>query len=569
MIKLIIPNLALNTKKADLINNSVRISFPYDYDMVEKIKTLEARKRLSETNEWTCGLVKENIELLIKWEFDIGDELRRWYTTITTDISELQSIGNIPGFKRTLYPFQKIGVEFIESRNGCALVADEMGLGKTIQAIAWLKLNENKDIWPCLITGKAIAKINWQRELLNSADFNSEIIYGYYEHRKYQRHRFNTNIQIVNYDILYYTIECKICKGKGCSTCYKKGYIYLPRTDILNQDYKTVILDEPQYINNSSAHRTKATKAICKSMVYKIGLTGTPMDKTIDLFNILNIIAPSMYPNYFKFSSLFFKGKELELHERLKSTIMIRRLMVDVLPDLPKLTRIVVPLELTNKDEYFQAEDNLIEWLQINSPEKVKGALKAVAFAKFEVLKQLAIKGKMKAIKEWIDEYLDTGNKLVVFTFHSDILEELVKEYNGEVVFIKGGMSEKKRQGAIDQFQTDDKVKIIICNIVAASESITLTAAHATATIELLWGPKLHDQAEKRVLRIGQESDKAFGYYLLAVGTVDERITRLIDEKRKTRDKVLDGIETKESDLLTSLINEYAKEKLHGKKEIN
>ena len=52
-----------------------------------------------------------------------------------------------------LYPFQQEAVEFIEARDGRAILGDEMGLGKTVEALAWL--DSHKDIGSVLIVAPA------------------------------------------------------------------------------------------------------------------------------------------------------------------------------------------------------------------------------------------------------------------------------------------------------------------------------------------------------------------------------------------------------------------------------
>jgi SNF2 family DNA or RNA helicase len=82
-------------------------------------------------------------------------------------------------------------------------------------------------------------------------------------------------------------------------------------------------------------------------------------------------------------------------------------------------------------------------------------------------------------------------------------------------------------------------VKLILIGIKLAV-GLTLTAASDTATIEFGWTPAVHDQAEDRVHRIGQKN-AVVAYYLVASKTIEEKIGKLIEEKRRVVNAVADG----------------------------
>jgi SWI/SNF-related matrix-associated actin-dependent regulator 1 of chromatin subfamily A len=235
---------------------------------------------------------------------------------------------------------------------------------------------------------------------------------------------------------------------------------------------------------------------------------------------------------------------------------MIRRLRKDVLPDLPTVTRSVIPLEIDNRSEYNKAERDLIKWVRENrGEEKASKAFNAEALVRIEVLKQLSIKGKIGACIEWIEEYLESGKKLVVFTMHRQTLTDVVKHFKGKVVKLEGKDNLQQKQYAVDQFQKNDKIKLFVGNLKAAGNLITLTAADSTCHLELAWNPSKHDQGESRVCRIGQLSDKVNAYYLLAYLTIEERISKLIDKKRVMVNAVLDGEDTPNDSMLSELLN--------------
>jgi SNF2 family DNA or RNA helicase len=93
-------------------------------------------------------------------------------------------------------------------------------------------------------------------------------------------------------------------------------------------------------------------------------------------------------------------------------------------------------------------------------------------------------------------------------------------------------------------------------NLKSGGVGITLTAASDMVILELGWNPKIMDQAIDRIHRIGQLSG-VNAYYLLALGTIEEKIAELLDKKRKIIDGVIDGIETDEESLLMELIKAY------------
>lgn len=234
---------------------------------------------------------------------------------------------------------------------------------------------------------------------------------------------------------------------------------------------------------------------------------------------------------------------------------------MDVLPDLPEKIRSVQPIELSNREEYDLEEEAFREWA--NNPmrrkmKKLDPQQQAEALVHIERMKQLCIKGKLKNAIGWIEDFLETEDKLVLFTTHQktvDVLQDKLHKYNP--VTIDGRVSPDVRFDLVDAFQTDPTCRVFIGNIKAAGIGITLTAASATCFLELGWTPGEHDQAEDRVHRIGQEADSVMAYYLLSINTIEERIASLLDRKRAVLASVLDGKEVESESMLMELVNQY------------
>jgi len=290
-----------------------------------------------------------------------------------------------------------------------------------------------------------------------------------------------------------------------------------------------------------------------------------------EFYNGLNLINRQLFPSFMQFAFRYcdpkhngfgmdFNGaSNLEELFIVTKKVMIRRLKKDVLPELPPKQRIVLPFEIDNKNEYREAENDLLRWLRENiGTDAARRAKSAEVLTRFAYLKRLAAKGKMKQAIQWIRDFIETGNKLVVFACHREVVERIHEEFQGEgAVRIYGGDSMTKRDQAVDSFQNDPSCRLFVGNIEAAGIGITLTAASATCFVELGWTPGEHNQAEDRIHRIGQEADSVFAYYLIADGTIEDKIIKILDEKRKVLDKALDGIDTEESNLLGRLLENF------------
>lgn len=184
----------------------------------------------------------------------------------------------------------------------------------------------------------------------------------------------------------------------------------------------------------------------------------------------------------------------------------------------------------------------------------------AEALVKLEALKQVAAEEKLNAVISWIQDFLDTGEKLVLFATHRHIINRLLAAFPTSSIAITGETPQEQRQDAVDAFQTDDTVRLFVGNINAAGVGITLTAASNVAFVELPWRPGDLDQAEDRCHRIGQ-TDSVTAWYLLAADTIDEQVARMLDDKRRVVDATTDGKDTdSRSGLVAQLVASLTKE---------
>lgn len=542
-----IKNLKTVSKKVTLATNQtgekvLKITFPYNVDTLFQVRSLPGRKYHVDEVCWSAPVFPKIIQQLISWGFIIDESVTQFMQAEKVRSDYVSANGKIKGLRGILKPFQSECVSFIENRDGRALIADEMGLGKTIETLGWIQLHPEKR--PVIFVVPKSAKLNWKKEIESwLPEPDVEVLTGE------KAWRITGEFIILNYDILHAWIN-----------------------ELKKINAQILVTDECHLYKNSKAKRTSAIKKLGKGIPHILALSGTPIvNRPVEIFNAVNLIDAQIFPSYWDFTERYCARKHTnfgwdvsgssntqELHSILSGTIMIRRLKKDVLTELPDKIFSFVPMELRNEKEYQNAENNFISYLtsiKKNTTEITK-IIRAEQLAKIEILKQLAIKGKLPDVIDWIDNFIETGQKLVVFATHKFVIDALMEHFGKVAVKIDGSVGETARQKAENEFQTNPKITLFVGNIQAAGTVITLTASSNVAFIEFPWTPGELKQAMDRVHRIGQK-ECVNVYYLLAQDTIDEKIARILDEKQKVLNSVHDGIETETNSLLIKLIQEY------------
>lgn len=521
---------------------------------------------------WTCPPHLKTIERLRNNGFKIEGETDKLIQHEETPKQEEIKPIAPKGLTQPLWKFQEVGVGFIESRNGRALIADSMRLGKTVQALGWTQVRE--DSKPALVICDASAKLVWadhiKKWLVKKS--NTFILQGRREHDIPK----DAEFIIVNYESLYCSNTCYACNGtkkvfnRRCKICKGKGKIPALREDLKNFKFNTLIVDEAQKMRDDKTYHTQIILQIGKTVPYTIATTGTPIENRPDeFFNIINLINPKLFPKRWEFRKKFcglhhdgfgwnYKGSTntKALHKILKDTIMIRRLFHEVEKDTPEKVRPVIPLEFDEKCR----EEYRITSKKITS-EGAKSKYGNI-LAQYEILKQIAVQGKMESAIRWIEEFLEEGGKkLIVFCIHQKVIDILHNHFKNTSVVLDGrtsstidkdGLNDRKR--AEIAFQTDDNITLFIGNIQAASKAICLDAANDVAFIEFSFVPGHHAQAEDRPLSLKKKGKHIYAWYLVAKGTIEEDIVELLDKKCKILNQVLDGQDVEETSMFSELL---------------
>jgi SNF2 family DNA or RNA helicase len=236
-----------------------------------------------------------------------------------------------------------------------------------------------------------------------------------------------------------------------------------------------------------------------------------------------------------------------ELAGRL-TRMMIRRTKGEVAIDLPDLQRALVPVEIKNRAAYRKALKDVREWLQSKNKEVVNPAH---ALTRLNVLRQIVGEGKVDAAVELAENILQDGKKVVLFAHHKaivDSLKEKLKDYG--VLQITGDISQKERSSNVNEFLSLDSSKRVMIISTAGAEGIDLFSASDIIFVERQWTPAMEEQAEARLHRMGQKNPVT-AWYLVAKGTVDEKLAKIVAQKRETIGQIIS-----QDEVLTTIMDE-------------
>lgn len=450
-------------------------------------------------------------------------------------------------------PFQRAGIAYASQRPA-TLIADEMGLGKTIQAIG--VINMDPEIKTVLVICPASLKINWQRELTRwlTRPLKIGIVNGQWLP--------DWDIIIINYDVL------------------KKWDSTLKQTQ-----FDLLICDEAHYLKNPKAQRTnqvlgkwdrdpdKRIPAI--QATRKLFLTGTPIvNRPIELWPMLHSLQPdSLGKSWRGYVMRYCNGHETrwgwdvsgasnlsELQEKLRSTLMVRRLKRDVLTELPAKRRQVIELPANGCSEVIEAEQSAwraheerlselkarVELSKASdNPADYEAAIQNLregaqaAFNEISRLRHETALAKIPMVIDQLKETLEAVDKIVLFCHHKDVVAAIQTEMGDSCVILTGDQNQTQRQEAVDRFQSDPSIKVFIGTIGAAGVGITLTAAAHVVFAELDWVPGNVTQAEDRCHRIGQ-TNSVLIQHLVLDGSLDCRMAHVLVAKQEVIDQALD-----------------------------
>jgi len=470
-------------------------------------------------------------------------------------------------------PFQRAGIAYIlKAPRRRVILGDEMGLGKCIESIGYMNMEA---VGTALVVCPASLRINWLRELERwlVSPRNIHVV------DSDDPPPASAEVVIVNYE--------RVIRGKI-------------KDSLMGWAWDLLICDEAHYLKTENAKRTVAVlgrrakprkqQEAIEGLIHRsrtfLALTGTALlNRPIELYTLLSAIDEAAWGDKIQFGVRYCAGHQKrvgfnkalntptmawdfsgashldELQERLRSTCLVRRLKVDVLPELPPKRRELIVLD--PKAARGVLAKQLREWnakyaetfsglqtemfVSEKDPEAYASAVARleahleIAFEDMSTVRKLVALAKVPAVIDHLQLLLEAHEvpKVVCWAHHHEVIDEIAPAFNDMgAITLDGRDGMKARQKAVDAFQGDASVRLLVAGIRAAGEGLTLTAASHEVFAELDWTPARLTQAEDRCHRIGQKN-MVLIQHLVFDGSIDAMIAHVLLKKQAIADKVL------------------------------
>jgi SNF2 family DNA or RNA helicase len=167
--------------------------------------------------------------------------------------------------------------------------------------------------------------------------------------------------------------------------------------------------------------------------------------------------------------------------------------------------------------------------------------------------------GKLTRLTEMLEEVLEAGEKALIFSQFAEMGEILAlhceQVFGKRISFLHGGTPRLERERMIVDFEKPDGANLFVLSLKAGGTGLNLVAANHVFHYDRWWNPAVENQATDRAFRIGQMKTVQV-HKFICMGTLEERIDQMVEEKRDLAEKVVEAGEV----WLTELSNQQLKD---------
>ncbi|MFE5586240.1 DEAD/DEAH box helicase [Kitasatospora sp. NPDC056531] len=446
-----------------------------------------------------------------------------------------------PALKATLRDYQRRGLAWLAHMcelglGGC--LADDMGLGKTITLLA-LHLHRQADpvtAGPTLVVCPASLLGNWQREAEKFAPGTP--VRRYHGGGRHLDEVAGDEIVLVTY-----------------------GVLRRDRERLAEVGWGLLAADEAQHVKNPYSTTARELRALPGRA--RVALTGTPVENNLsELWALLDWTTPGLLGSLPAFRERHARavesGEDPEAAERLSRLVrpfLLRRKKSDpgIAPELPAKTETerIVQLTAEQASLYEAVVRETMERIRESEGITRRGlvlklltGLKQICNHPAQYLRQAGPltgrSGKLDVLDELLDTIVAEGESALVFTQYTQmakLIEHHLVQRGMAPLYLHGGTPVARREEMVAAFQAGE-VPVFLLSLKAAGTGLNLTRATHVVHYDRWWNPAVEDQATDRAYRIGQDRPVQV-HKLVAEGTVEDKVARLLESKRALAEAVV------------------------------
>lgn len=471
------------------------------------LRTRNPQKYECIPNSAVLGQTPDGVyEVAVHWELDAVRVLKN--LGVKNVPSPILGRYNWPG-RHKPFSHQRETAQFL-TLNPRAFVFNEPGTGKTMSAIwaADFLMKAGKVRKVLVLCPLSIMQSAWHKDIAASTIHRTAVVCHHVDpERRVRMVEHGYDFTIVNYDGLPMIIDA--LKKRG--------------------DIDLVIVDEANAYKNPQTKRWKVLNALLKPETMLWMMTGTPAAQSpLDAFGLAKLVNPGGVPRFMtawkdevmtqitRFKWVPKKTSRERVYTALQPAIRFAK--KDCL-DLPPVltTARDVPLTAQQAKYYKIIKTQMLSQVAgetisaVNAAAVVNKLLQISAGAAYtdngEVV-EFDCAPRLGALTEVLEE---TERKVIVFAHYRHSIDTIALHLNSLLIpceTIHGGISPVKRSEIFHDFQTKDRLRVLVIQEQAAAHGVTLTAADTV----VFWGPvmsvEMYLQCIARTDRIGQSSDR-------------------------------------------------------------
>lgn len=324
-----------------------------------------------------------------------------------------------------------------------------------------------------------------------------------------------------------------------------------------------VVLDELSSFKSPSSKRFKAMRKVRSLIKHIVGLTGTPSPNgLIDLWAQIYLLDqgkrlgrtlteyrnryfnPGRRNGYVVYDWVPKDGAEDEIYRRI-SDICISMKACDYLK-LPERVDVVRAVKLNDEAQAAYTEMEKEAVLELGPNEIVDAGTAAVVSGKLLQIANGAV-------------YDEDGKTHIIHESKLDTLEDVIESVNGRPVLVFYAYQHdlerimqrfpqaRKLEGSaeIDAWNRGE-IPILLAHPAGAGHGLNLQAGgNHIVWFGLTWSLELYQQANARIYRQGVKGERVTITHLVAEGTIDEDVMKVLDGKATRQDALLEAVKAR------------------------